>query len=114
MRVENDFVTFSGAASLGGNVTAAELNKEYQITRIVDADSYEVTAAVTANSSDSGNGGSSTVGTYQINTGLDTSVGGTGWGAVHMAVTAGAMQRHRLGWPDHNQPDSSVVARQLW
>ena len=29
----------------------------------------------------SGNGGSSTVGTYQINTGLDTSVGGTGWGA---------------------------------
>ena len=78
---ENDFVTFSGAASLGGVITADVLNKEYQVVRVVDADSYEVTSAVAANSSDSGNGGSSTVGTYQINTGLDTSVGGTGWGA---------------------------------
>ncbi len=36
---------------------------------------------VTANSSDSGNGGSSTVGAYQVNTGLDTNFFGTGWGA---------------------------------
>jgi len=78
---ENDFVTFSGAVSLGGVITADVLNKEYQVVRVVDADSYEITSAVAANSSDSGNGGSSTVGTYQINTGLDTSVGGTGWGA---------------------------------
>ena len=78
---ENDFVTFSGAASLGGVITADVLNKEYQVVRVVDADSYEITSAVAANSSDSGNGGSSTVGTYQINVGLDTSVGGTGWGA---------------------------------
>jgi len=78
---ENDFVTFSGAASLGGVITADVLNKEYQVVRVVDADSYEITSAVAANSSDSGSGGSSTVGTYQINTGLDTSVGGTGWGA---------------------------------
>jgi hypothetical protein len=78
---ENDFVTFSGAVSLGGVITADVLNKEYQVIRVVDADSYEITSAVAANSSDSGNGGSSTVGTYQINTGLDTSVGGTGWGA---------------------------------
>ena len=78
---ENDFVTFSGAASLGGAITAAVLNKEYQVVRVINANSYEITSAVAANSSDSGNGGSSTVGTYQINTGLDTSVGGTGWGA---------------------------------
>jgi hypothetical protein len=36
---------------------------------------------VTANSSDSGNGGSSVVGTYQINVGLDVFVASTGWGA---------------------------------
>ncbi len=36
---------------------------------------------VTANSSDSGNGGSSVVGAYQINVGLDVFVAGTGWGA---------------------------------
>jgi len=80
--VENDFVTFSGAAALGGNVGAAVLNKEYQITRVVDANTYEIDVSpFVANSSDTGNGGSSTVGAYQINTGLDSGVGGTGWGA---------------------------------
>ena len=84
--LENDFVTFSGAASLGGNVTAAVLNQEYQITNIVYANSFQITAkdtsgtTVTANGSDSGNGGSSVVGKYQINTGLDSAVDGTGWG----------------------------------
>jgi len=88
-----DFVTFSGAVSLGGVITATVLNKEYQISRIVDANTYEITSAVAANSSDSGNGGSSTVGTYQINVGLDTSVGGTGWGAgLYYGVTNGAAQ----------------------
>lgn len=76
----NDFVTFSGASSLGGNVTATILNAEHQVTRVVDANTYEITVGVTANSSDSGDGGASVVGAYQINTGLDTSVFGTGWG----------------------------------
>jgi hypothetical protein len=44
----NDFVTFSGAVSLGGNITADVLNKEYQIVSILDANSYTITAAVTA------------------------------------------------------------------
>ena len=84
--VQNDFVTFSGASSLGGNITAAVLNQEYQIATIVNANSYTIeakdtsSATVTANSSDSGNGGSSVVGTYQINVGLDVFVPGTGWG----------------------------------
>jgi hypothetical protein len=78
--VLNDFVTFSGAASLGGNVTATILNAQHQITRIVNSNSYEITLSVTANASDSGDGGASVVGAYQINTGLDTSVYGTGWG----------------------------------
>jgi hypothetical protein len=76
----NDFVTFSGAASLGGNITALILNAEHQVTRVVDADTYEITASVAANASDIGDGGASVVGAYQINTGLDTSVFGTGWG----------------------------------
>jgi len=36
---------------------------------------------VVANASDTGNGGASVVGAYQVNTGLDTTVAGTGWGA---------------------------------
>ena len=84
--VQNDFVTFSGAASLGGNITATVLNQEYQIATIVNSNSYTIEAKdtsgaeVTANSSDSGNGGGSTVGTYQLNVGLDVYVPGTGWG----------------------------------
>lgn len=84
--VKNDFVTFSGAVTLGGNITAAVLNQEYQIANVVNANSYTIEAkdtsgaTVTANSSDTGNGGSSVVGAYQLNVGLDVYVPGTGWG----------------------------------
>ena len=84
--VVNDFVTFSDAASLGGNVIAAVLNQEYQIATVPTTSTYTIEAkdtsgdSVTANASDSGNGGSSVVGAYQINTGLNTFVSGTGWG----------------------------------
>jgi len=85
--IANDFVTFSGAATLGGLITADVLNQEYQIVDVPTANTYTITAkdtsgaTVTANSSDTGNGGSSVVGAYQINVGLDTTVTGGGWGA---------------------------------
>ena len=84
--VIGDFVTFSGASSLGGNITAAVLNQEYEIVSVPSDNTFTFTAKdtsgteVTANSSDSGNGGSSVVGTYQINVGLDVYVSSTGWG----------------------------------
>ena len=84
---QNDFVTFSGAASLGGLITATVLNQEYQIVDVPSANTYTISAkdtsgsSVVANSSDTGNGGGSTVGAYQISVGLDNMVGGTGWNA---------------------------------
>ena len=77
---QGDFVTFSGATSLGGNITATLLNAEYEITEILSTDTYTITASVSANSSDTGNGGSSVVGAYQINTGSDISFFDFGWG----------------------------------
>ena len=83
----NDFVTFTNAGTLGGNITADVLNQEYQIASVTASNTYTITAkdtsgsTVTANGSDSGNGGSSTVGAYQINVGLDDNSYGTGWGA---------------------------------
>lgn len=83
----NDFVTFSGSASLGGLIIAAVLNQEYQIAGITSTDVYTITAkdtdgdTVTANGSDSGDGGSGVDGAYQISVGLDTYVQGVGWGA---------------------------------
>lgn len=97
--LDNDFVTFSGAVSLGSQITAAILNQEYQIVGLVNADSYLIEARtvatipqittdsglnptpVFADSSDTGDGGASVVGAYQINTGLDTTIAGNGWGA---------------------------------
>ena len=76
-----DFVTYSGAASLGGAITATVLNKEYQVVSITSNNVYTITSAVAANASDSGNGGGSTVGAYQITTGSATSTVSVGWGA---------------------------------
>jgi len=80
--ITGDFVTFTGATGLGGNVTSTVLNKEYQIT-IVDANSYKITVAVTANAADvtgSPGGGASVVAAYQINTGPAYEVPLVGWG----------------------------------
>ena len=85
--VVNDFVTFSGAATLGGLITAEVLNQEYQIATVTNTNVYTIEAKdtdgdeVTANSSDTGSGGGSVVGAYQINVGLDVFVEGSGWGA---------------------------------
>ena len=96
---DNDFVTFSGAVTLGGNITADVLNQEYQVSHIEGPNVYYIEARETAslnnittttgytptyvfaNPSDTGNGGAAVVGAYQIQTGLDTTVIGTGWGA---------------------------------
>lgn len=79
--VVGDFVTIAGSASLGGNITAAVLNQEQQITGVPTANTYTFTASATANASDSGNGGSGVDGVYQINSGLDFYVAASGWGS---------------------------------
>lgn len=75
-----DFVTFSGAVSLGGNVTAAYLNAQFEILSVPDVNTYTIQVGVTANSSDSGNGGGAVVGAYQINVGSTASYQDLGWG----------------------------------
>ena len=76
----NDYVTFSGAGitSLGGNITAAVLTGEFQITYI-DVDTYTIVVSATASVSDTGNGGT-VVAQYQLDTGPSFSVPLTGWG----------------------------------
>jgi hypothetical protein len=70
-----DFVTFSGAAAVGGQ----DLNNEYEITTIVDANSYTITHNTNVTAASSG-GGSSVATSYQISTGPSISVYGFGWG----------------------------------
>jgi hypothetical protein len=98
-----DFVTYSGATSLGGNLTAAVLNQEYQVTSIVDGDNYVITASVSASAGDTGHGGTVTA-KYQIQTGLDSAVDGAGWGAGTWG---------RGGWGSSVALDSGNTLR-LW
>ena len=85
----NDFVTFSGAVSLGGslddapvlgNITATILNAEFQIT-YVSSNSYTIQSSVAATASDTGTGGASVVGAYQLTSGQDIWSQNVGWGA---------------------------------
>jgi hypothetical protein len=73
-----DFVTISGATTVGG-IPAAQLNAEHQIT-YVDLDTFTFTVASNATSTATGGGTSITM-AFQVNTGLETFIVGTGWGA---------------------------------
>ena len=106
---EKDFVTFSGASSLGGTITATILNAEFQIASLISSNSYTITSSVAANASDTGNGGSSVVGAYQINVGLDNTVGGTGWGAGQWSgTTSGALATQLNEALDDSETDVDV------
>ena len=103
-----DFVTFSGAVSLGGNITATVLNREYQIVAITGSTTYTITSSVAANSSDTGTGGSATVGNYQLNTGSAIYTQALGWGAGGFGgVTTGLTS---TGW---GSPASTGIGIQL-
>jgi hypothetical protein len=73
-----DFVTISGATTVGG-IPTSELNAEHQIT-YVDTDTFTFTVATNATSTATGGGTSITL-AFQVNTGLDVFIRGTGWGA---------------------------------
>ena len=77
--VTGDFVIFSGATTTDA-ITAAQLNTEHQVT-VIDSNSYQITTAGACSSGSTTGGGSSIIATYQINSGLNTVVAGTGFGA---------------------------------
>jgi hypothetical protein len=88
--ITGDFVTFSGATGLGGNITATVLNAQYQIT-VLTANTYTFTASATANATDasgSPGGGASVVATYQISVGPAIPSPLVGWGAGTWGQTA--------------------------
>jgi hypothetical protein len=80
-----DFVVFTGAVGLGGNITAPILNLAtgYQVT-VLTVDTYTITVGANANATDvsgSPGGGASVVATYQLNVGPAIQVPLVGWGA---------------------------------
>ena len=106
--IPGDFVTFSGATGLGGNITAAVLNQQYQIVSVPNVNSFTFTATATANASDvSGSPGGGTVTTsYQLNTGPAYQVPFTGWGASYWGSgpwgTGGSTKNNLQIWNAYN------------
>jgi hypothetical protein len=98
--IVGDFVTFSGAVTLGGAITAVILNAQYEVTSVVDVDNYTITAPVTATASDSGDGGAAVIGAYQINVGSDNSFVNFGWGTGSWGLST---------WGTPRSPSASLV-----
>lgn len=111
-----DFVTFSGATGLGGSITAAVLNKEYQIT-VLNANSYTFTATATANATDASGapGGGTVTAAYQINVGpsIDTPLvgwGSGGWGVSAWGQTASGSVTPMRQWSQANFGEDLIMA----
>ena len=75
-----DFVTFDDSTT-NNVVDGIEFNNEFEITEIVDANSYKITYSSNATGSTAAGGGSVTA-TYQISIGPSTSTYGYGWGVL--------------------------------
>ena len=85
----NDFVTISNADASVGGIAASVLNAEHQITELVSSNQFRINVGTTASSATTGaakSSGSVTL-KFQINVGLDNTVGGTGWGAGQWSGT---------------------------
>ena len=79
-----NYVSFSGASGLGGNITSLVLNAEfgYEILTVNTATHvYTIDVGVNANGSDTGHGGATVTAEYDIDIGYDTVTYGYGWGA---------------------------------
>jgi len=112
--IGNDFVTYSGAVSLGGALTPAVLNAEFQVVSFISDDSYTINVPIIANASDTGNGGTATTGAYQVNTGPAVVLPTNGWGAGAWGLGAwgqsvASLQGIRL-WNQSNFGEDLVYA----
>jgi hypothetical protein len=111
-----DYVIITGAASLGGNITAPVLNTTFTVTSVVNATAYTLTLPVAANASDTGEGGATVKIEYEYPVGLDVAVAGTGWGSGPWsrstwgsAFSGGVQDQLRL-WSNDNYGQDLVLA----
>jgi hypothetical protein len=111
--VTGDFVTYSGATGLGGNITAAVLNREYQVT-VVNANVYTITVGVNANATDAAGspGGGTVTAAYQLNVGPEAAIpvvgwGGGTWGAGVWGTGGSSLTSLRL-WSQRNYGEDLV------
>ena len=104
-----DFVTISGATTVGG-IPAAELNAEHEVTR-VDDDNFTFTVATEATSTVTGGGGSSIDIACQISPGFAIQTAGYGWGT---GVWQGSETTNTFGWNQEASEPVYLPQRDWW
>jgi hypothetical protein len=77
-----DYVIFSGASGLGGNLSAAVLNQEYRVVEVLTDDTYTIETSVQATAADVAGspGGGSVSAAYLLGVGPAIQVPTEGWG----------------------------------
>ncbi len=93
-----DYIVFSGAVSLGGNITAVILNQEYVVATVPSNTTYTIVVSANANSSDTLKGGAVVKAEYEYPTGLDVFTAGIGWGAGTWSGFYGTGSASNTGW----------------
>ena len=104
---EGDFVTYSGASAVSG----VDLNNEYEITTVVDGNSYKITHS--GNVGSASGGGASVSAAYQISSGASISAYGFGWGtgawnAARQSIGGGS------GWNRPSLTTSVTIESSYW
>ena len=80
--IKGSFVTFDSFSAIDG----LDMNKEFEVTSVVNTAAYVVTHTSTASGSTSGGGGTGNA-NYQINPGPEFSVSAFGWGTDDYGVS---------------------------
>lgn len=76
--LQGDFVTFSSTSGNPGGIPNADLNNEFEILEVLNANEYRITSPTQATSTATAAGTANA--SYQINTGTDKSFADFGWG----------------------------------
>ena len=119
-----DYLVISGAVSLGGNITAAVLNQEYQEVTEVSGTTFTIIARspttglpVLASTGDTGHGGATVTISYEVPIGLDVFTLGVGWGAGPWsrgtwgsAFTGGGIAQQLRLWSNDNFGQDLIIA----
>jgi len=106
-----DFVTIASVSGAVGGISAANLQGEFEVLTVPNANTYTIEAKAAASSSTNG---STANATYQLNTGAAVSLFGYGWGAGTWSTSTWNTSREGLTGADGVLLQSAKWALDNW
>lgn len=105
--IVGEYITISGSSNVNG-ILATQINKEFVVSNVTNADVYSVTTTGTATSTGTG-GGSSVVVKYQFYPGTSTTAAFQGWGSGPWGGISG-----QYGWGFGPETTITTYYTGLW